>query len=106
MLKVVVDPAALTELVTLEEAIAHLRVMTSDEDDLIQIYIDAAVQSCLTYCDLRLVPIGAEPSFKAAALLLVGQFFRHRMAINVGNIVNELPFGVPSLLDPYRTIRV
>lgn len=46
------------------------------------------------------------PPVKQAVLLLVGQWYRHRMAINVGNIVNELPNGVKALLGPYRVIRV
>ncbi|MGH6977834.1 MAG: head-tail connector protein [Brevundimonas sp.] len=45
-------------------------------------------------------------ALRQAALLLIGQWFRNRMAINVGNIVNELPNGVQSLLAPYRNIRV
>lgn len=39
---------------------------------------------------------------KQAVLLLVGQWFRHRMAINVGNIINDLPHGVKALLAPYK----
>lgn len=39
---------------------------------------------------------------KQAALLLVGQWFRNRMAVNVGNIVNEMPNGVKTLLGPYK----
>lgn len=39
---------------------------------------------------------------RQAVLLLVGQWFRNRMAVNVGNIVNELPFGVEALLSPLR----
>ncbi len=41
-------------------------------------------------------------SVQQAALLLIGQWFRNRMAVNVGNIVNELPFGVEALLAPLR----
>ena len=37
-----------------------------------------------------------------AILLLVGQWFRNRSAVNVGNIVNALPNGVEALLAPYR----
>lgn len=37
-----------------------------------------------------------------AALLLVGQWFRNRMAVNVGNIVNQMPNGVAALLSPYK----
>lgn len=39
---------------------------------------------------------------KQAAMLLVGQWFRNRMAVNVGNLVNELPNGVKALLAPYK----
>lgn len=39
---------------------------------------------------------------KQAAMLLVGQWFRNRMAVNVGNIVNEMPNGVKALLAPYK----
>lgn len=39
---------------------------------------------------------------KQAALLLIGQWFRNRMAVNVGNIVNDLPNGVKALLAPYK----
>lgn len=42
------------------------------------------------------------PQVRQAVLLLVGQWFRNRMAVNVGNIVNELPFGVEALLSPLR----
>lgn len=38
------------------------------------------------------------PPVKQAVLLLVGQWYRNRMAINVGNIVSELPNGVKALL--------
>lgn len=37
-----------------------------------------------------------------AILLLVGQWFRNRSAVNVGNIVNVIPNGVEALLSPYR----
>lgn len=39
---------------------------------------------------------------KQAILLLVGQWFRTRSAVNVGNIVNAMPFAVDALLSPYR----
>lgn len=42
------------------------------------------------------------PQVRQAVLLLVGQWFRHRMAINVGNVINNLPFGVDALLNPLR----
>jgi len=37
-----------------------------------------------------------------AALLLVGQWARNRMPINVGNIVNDLPNGFTSLIENHK----
>lgn len=39
---------------------------------------------------------------RQAILLLVGHWFANREAVNVGNIVNELPFAVEALLSPYK----
>jgi Phage gp6-like head-tail connector protein len=41
-----------------------------------------------------------------AIKLLVGQWFRNRSGINIGNIVNQLPNGVKALLGPYHRRRV
>lgn len=42
---------------------------------------------------------------KQAILLLVGQWYEAREAVNIGNIVNELPFAVDALLGPFRVFR-
>lgn len=39
---------------------------------------------------------------RQAILMLVGFWFASRESVNVGNIVNEVPFGTRMLLDPYR----
>jgi hypothetical protein len=39
---------------------------------------------------------------KQAILLLVSHWFSSRDAVNVGNIVNEVPFGVMALCDQFR----
>lgn len=41
-------------------------------------------------------------AIKHAALLLIGQWFDNREAINVGNIVAELPNAVPALLANHK----
>lgn len=51
------------------------------------------------YGDAANVPM----PIKQAILLLIGQWYEQREAINVGNIINELPFAVAALLSPYRT---
>jgi uncharacterized phiE125 gp8 family phage protein len=41
-----------------------------------------------------------------AVLLLVGHWYANREAVNVGNIVAELPFAVEALCRPYRDVLV
>lgn len=41
-------------------------------------------------------------ALRQAMLLLVGHWFANREAVNVGNIVNELPFAVQALAWPHR----
>jgi len=45
-------------------------------------------------------------ALKAAILLLVGHSYENREAINIGNIVNELPLAVDRLLAPYRVLEI
>lgn len=42
------------------------------------------------------------PQAVQALLLLVGQWYATREAVNVGNIVNEMPHAVEALLQPLR----
>lgn len=92
-------------LFDLDEAKQHLRVDHDDDDALINSYADAAVLSCLDFCDRKLVPQGAEPAFKAAALLTLGGIYNSRESIITGTIVALNP-AVENLLRPYRIIRV
>lgn len=92
-------------LITLEEAKAHLRVDLPDQDDMIQVYADAAVLSCLQACGRQLVPQGAEPVFKAAALLMLGDLFQNRAGVVEGQAFAVNP-TVDALLYPHKLIRV
>ncbi|WP_278070469.1 head-tail connector protein [Brevundimonas sanguinis] len=103
MLNVVVLTAG--PLFDLAEAKQHLRIDHSDDDSLIESYADAAVLSCLDFCDRKLVPQGAEPAFKAAALLTMAGLYNSRESIIIGAIVALNP-AVENLLRPYRIIRV
>lgn len=42
------------------------------------------------------------PQLEQAILLLVSHWYKHREAVNVGNIINDVPFGVEALCWPYR----
>lgn len=46
------------------------------------------------------------PAIKVAIMLIVGNWYENREAVNVGNIVHELPIGVYALIAPYRRISV
>lgn len=92
-------------LFELDEAKQHLRVDGDEENSLIEAYADAAVLSCLDFCDRKLVPQGAEPAFKAAALLTMAGLYNSRESIITGSTVQLNP-AVENLLRPYRIIRV
>lgn len=92
-------------LFDMAEAKQHLRVDHDDDDTLIEGYADAAVLSCLDFCDRKLVPQGAEPAFKAAALLTMAGLYNSRESVITGTIVALNP-AVENLLRPYRIIRV
>lgn len=92
-------------LLTLEEAKQHLRVDDDDSNTLIEAYADAAVLSVLNYCDRKLVPQGAEPAFKAAALLMLGDLYNNRESVVAGQSFAVSP-TIGALLGPYRIYRV
>ena len=103
LLKVAV--ASTAELFTLDEAKEHIRYTEDDQDDLITSYANAAILSCLNDCDLKLVPQGAEPIFKVAALLVLADIWANRGSNIVGTIISPSP-TITNLLRPYRTIRI
>lgn len=45
-------------------------------------------------------------SIRTGLLLMVGHLFENREAINIGNIVNELPLSVQFFLGQHRVLRV
>lgn len=48
---------------------------------------------------------GAVPQpIKQAMYLMIGHWYENREAVNVGNIVNELPLGAEALLAPFQRL--
>lgn len=45
---------------------------------------------------------GMPEAIRQAMLLMIGHWYAHREAVNVGNIVTELPLGAKRLLASYR----
>lgn len=100
-------------IVTLAEAKLHLRVDSSDENSLIQIYIDAAETAVSNYLNRTLYEFDAgsdldglvmNSALKSAVLLQVGHLYANREAVSQqpGNYMLELPLGLKWLIDPYR----
>ena len=88
------------DLLSIELMRKHLRVDHQEDDDLIELYAEAALAWALWYCDnpafLQASDIPA--SFKSALLLLLGNSYAVREAVVVGTTADKVPLGVESLL--------
>lgn len=111
-----------TPIITTAQALAHLRVDAGVEDDLIALYINAAVQSASDFLGRKIYansddmaasvlagtagddPIVINDAVRAAILLILGQMHAYREDVVVGtsSSVMPLPVGSRQLLFPYR----
>ncbi|MDR5761952.1 head-tail connector protein [Caballeronia sp. LZ035] len=111
-----------TPIITTEQALAHLRADAGVEDDLIALYVSAAVQSASDYLDRKIYataqdmaaavlddtagddPMVINDTVRAAILLILGQMYAYREDVVVGtsSSVMPLPIGSRQLLFPYR----
>jgi gp6-like head-tail connector protein len=108
------------DLVTLDQAIAHLRA--DAVDPMIPLYVSAASEAVLVYLqdawfldtagdvpvDSSGDPDGVPANIQAATLLLIGELYRNREGDQGGKIDAQfgygfLPQSVLALLYPYRT---
>lgn len=90
----------------------HLRVDFDDEDELISLYISAAITNAESFLDRALIKSESErinpddlvinDSIKAALLLIIGTLYANREQEITGLTTSELKFGVKALLTPYR----
>ena len=109
-------------LVTLEEAIGHVRCEPGVEDELITLYSRAAEQFAMDYLNRQVFAdkaaldaavlagnAGANPAIvnyaiKAAILLMLGHLYANREDVVAGVSVAQLPNGARSLLRPHRIV--
>ncbi|SAK65437.1 hypothetical protein AWB80_03073 [Caballeronia pedi] len=111
-----------TPIITTEQALAHLREDAGVADDLIALYIGAAIQSASDYLDRKIYattedmaaavladtagddPIVVNDAVRAAILLILGKLyaFREDVVVGTSSSVMELPTGSKQLLFPYR----
>lgn len=88
-------------LYTLPEVKAYLHVEHGDDDVLIQTLMDSAERQVLQYCNISIVPPGAEAVFKEAAMMIVASGYDLR-----GSAAVSIPLGARDKIDPYRWLRV
>jgi hypothetical protein len=105
-------------MIDLATAKNHLRVDGSDEDALIQLYLDAAVNTFETWTNRQLVadadplpdPVGnalhATRSIDQGVLLLVGHWYANREAVTGGIVTAEMPMATRALWMPHRWVNL
>jgi hypothetical protein len=112
----------MSDLVTTEIALAHLREDAGVADDLIAIYLQAAETAAANYCNRQFFataedmaaavlagtagddPIVVNDAIVAAILLILGKLYSNRedVVTGTGRTVQKLPDGSQYLLQPYR----
>lgn len=90
-------------MITIADAKQHLRVMHDLEDDLIQLYMDAAAGHVAAYLGDDLPDPMPEP-IQAAVLLLTADLYVNRER-QADRILHEST-AYALLLNPYRTMEV
>lgn len=101
-------------MIALDLVKTQLRVDHSDEDTLIQGYIDAAISAFESWTNRTLVAVGdalpdplgnalhLSKSIEQGALLLIGHWYSNREAVMVGASGDELPMATRALWLPHR----
>lgn len=90
-------------MLTLIEVKQHLRIESSDEDTLLQSYLDAATASVADYLGQPL-PDPVPAPVEAAILLRVGDLYEHREEQAERPLIQNRTFE--RLLSPYRLLWV
>jgi hypothetical protein len=107
--------------VSLNLALKHLRVEADgDDEDLIELYLGAAVQAACEFINRRIFedqaaldaavtmgaagdyPMLANDAIRAAVLLILGMLYENREDVVIGLTAENLPRGSRALLQPYR----
>lgn len=107
-------------LVDKDLAAKHVKAELADEEELIQLYLDAADQSAMDYLNRQVFqdqaaldkavadgvagedPMIVDAAIKAAVLLTFGHLYANREDVVIGTSAVELPNGAKALLRPKR----
>lgn len=92
-----------------EREIAYVQGLLDDATDFVAAYCQRKVYSTTAELESAVedgtagpAPMVAGGDVRRAVLMLIGAWNENREAVNVGNIVNEMPFGVKAILERYR----
>ena len=90
-------------IVSLSLAKAHMNIDGSTDDELIQLYLDAAEAWLGAYIGKNLETIDPFPAdLKLAVLKLAAFYYEQREAVSFGVTMQIAPYGVISAADNYR----
>lgn len=91
------------DILPLADLKEHLRVDLADDDNLLTGELEAARGYVEGWCGpLDDFTDGVPPALVQAMKMYVAHLYENREAINVGNIVSEIPMGFFDLIDPHR----
>lgn len=89
--------------VTLSLAKLHMNIDGTSDDELVQLYIDAAEVWLGNYIGKQLADFDpVPPDLKLAVLKLVAFYYEQREAVAFGISMQLAPYGVTSVADSYR----
>jgi uncharacterized phage protein (predicted DNA packaging) len=90
-------------IVSLALAKSHITIMGSSDDDLIQLYLDAAESYLGNHIGKPIVDIDPVPAdLKLAVLKLAAFYYYQREAVGFGEAMRIAPYGVLSVANAYR----
>lgn len=90
-------------IVSLSLAKAHMNIVGNDDDELIGVYIGAAVAYLSNYIGRPLADLDPFPDdLKLAVLKLVAFHYEQREAVGFGVTMQLAPYGVTAIADSYR----
>ena len=84
----------------------HCHIDNDNEDSLLLLYIEAALEACQRHIGKRF-DYGFEftPAIKAGCLMYVGMLYENREAVSDLNL-KEVPFAISSLWSVYRDVGI
>lgn len=91
----------MSNLITLDEVKLHCRIDYDDEDTLLQLYIDAALEACQKHIGKSFEEQEFTPAIKAGCLLYIGSLYSYRETI-ADLTIKEIPHTVDMLWSVYR----